>query len=174
MTLRDINIRHQLQAGDLGYVIHLHGKIYHEEYGFKLGFEKYVIESLLEFMERYDPSRDKVWVCEHQNRMIGFLLGMHRSDYTAQLRYFLIDKPYRGIGLGKQLMHEFMDFLIERHYKQAYLLTTDNLAASAHLYQKFGFQMTEEKPLMEFGPALKLQKYELDLADPYHPADRLA
>jgi peptidyl-dipeptidase Dcp len=160
--LDDIKIRTELKPGDIGYVIYLHGLLYKNEYGYGIEFEVYVAEGLVEFYLQYDPRKDRVWICEHDNKMVGFLLLMHRGD-AAQLRYFILQPEYRGIGLGNKLMNLYMDFLTEKKYKSSYLLTTDELSVSAHLYKKFGFGLTEEKQSNAFGKSVVQQRYDLNL-----------
>jgi len=162
IKLSDIAIRTQLKPGDIGYVIYLHGFLYKNEYGYGIEFETYVAEGLVEFYRQYDQQKDCVWICEHENKMVGFLLLMHRGD-VAQLRYFILQPEYRGIGLGNKLMSLYMDFLKEKKYKSSYLLTTGELPASAHLYKKFGFSLTEEKPSNAFGKPVVQQRYDLSL-----------
>jgi peptidyl-dipeptidase Dcp len=60
-------------------------------------------------------------------------------------------------------MDLFMEHLKQGNYKTSYLWTTDELPASAHLYQKFGFKLTEEKPSTAFGRPVKEQRYDLFL-----------
>lgn len=170
INLKDISIRTELQPGDMGYVIYLHGLLYSREYNFGIQFEDYVAKGLIEFKGQYDPKRNRVWVCEHQRsspaeitRMIGFLLLMDR-DEAAQLRYFLIDPEYRGIGLGSHLMNLYMDFLRECGYKSSYLWTTSELHAAISLYKRFGFQLTEEKESTAFGKLVTEQRYDLTLS----------
>jgi N-acetylglutamate synthase-like GNAT family acetyltransferase len=160
--LSDIEIQNELQPGDLGYVVYLHGKLYGAEYDFGIGFESYVAKGLHEFCEKYDPKTNRVWVCRHDGVMIGFLLLMNRGD-AAQLRYFLIEPSYRGIGLGHKLMDLFMEFVNSCNYKSSYLLTTAQLSAAAHLYTSRGFLLVEEKGSMAFGKAVVEQRYELVL-----------
>ena len=160
--LQEISIRTKLLPGDIGYVIHRHGALYAREYGFGLQFETYVAEGLCEFMERYDPATNRVWVCEHKGRMVGFLLLMNRGE-AAQLRYFLIEPEYRGMGLGSRLMTLFMEFLKACKYRAAYLWTTDELTAAARLYARAGFVLTEEKPSTAFGRPLTERRYDLKL-----------
>lgn len=160
ITLDDIAIRTKLEPGDLGYIIYLHGHLYNREYDYGIEFESYVASGLAEFYQQYDPQKDRVWICEHENRIVGFLLLMHRGD-SAQLRYFILEQEYRGIGLGNKLLNLYMDFLKEKNYKSSYLLTTDELPASAHLYKKFGFTLTEEKPSNAFGKPVMQQRYDL-------------
>jgi len=162
ISLDDISIRTELRPGDIGYVIYLHGVLYSKEYGYGLQFESYVAKGLSEFYEKYDPKRSRVWVCEHNERMIGFLLLMDRGD-AAQLRYFLIDPEYRGIGLGAKLLNLYMDFLHARGYKASYLWTTHELSTAAFLYKQLGFQLTEEKESTAFGKPLREQRYDLKL-----------
>ncbi|MBX2915653.1 MAG: GNAT family N-acetyltransferase [Cyclobacteriaceae bacterium] len=161
-SISDIKIRTELQPGDFGYLVYLHGKLYSKEYQFGNVFESYVAESLLEFYKNYNPETNRVWVCEHDQKMIGFVALMNRGT-TAQLRYFIIEPAYRGIGLGKKLMELFMDFLKSCGYLGAYLLTTSELTTAASLYTRHGFIRTEEKYSTAFGKPLIEHRYELNL-----------
>jgi ribosomal protein S18 acetylase RimI-like enzyme len=157
---QEITIRTSLQPGDIGYIIYLHGAMYHKEYGYSIAFETYVAQGFYEFYQQYDPQKDCIWVCEHNSAIIGFLLLMHRPNNAAQLRYFILLPSYRGIGLGKKLMELFMSCLEERGYQSAYLWTTHEQVLAALLYKRFGFRLTEEKKSTAFGKPLKEQKYE--------------
>src|SRR6185312_3629942 len=160
MNREDITIRTGIRPGDLGYVMYRHGALYSREYGYGQAFEMYVAEGLLEFYRNYDGDLDRAWICEHDDRMVGFLLLMHREAGVAQLRYFYLEPEYRGIGLGRKLMRLFMEFLNSRGYRSAYLWTTHELAAAAALYTDQGFRLTAEKPSTAFGKSLKEQRYE--------------
>jgi len=170
ISLDDISIRTELRPGDIGYVIYMHGDLYKKEYDYGIQFETYVAKGLCEFWERYNPQRNRVWVCEHKrsspvddNRMIGFLLLMDRGS-AAQLRYFLLRPEYRGIGLGSKLMSLYMDFLHECGYQESYLWTTHELSTAAFLYKRAGFKLTEEKESTAFGKPLREQRYDLRLS----------
>jgi N-acetylglutamate synthase-like GNAT family acetyltransferase len=158
--LDDITIRTDLKPGDLGYVTYLHGHLYHHEYQYGLSFESYVAEGLIEFYRQFDPETNRVWICEHDHRMVGFMLLMDRGE-SAQLRYFIIEPEYRGIGLGKKMMQCFMAFLKSRHFKSSYLWTTHELPTAASLYKRYGFELIEEKDSTSFGKPVREQKYEL-------------
>ena len=162
VSLEDISIRTELRPGDMGYVTYMHGALYHKEYGYSLQFENYVAKGLCEFYEKYNPERNCIWACEHNDRMIGFLLLMDRG-HAAQLRYFLIEPEYRGIGLGSKLMNSYMDFLRACGYKESYLWTTHELSTAAFLYKRLGFKLTEEKESTAFGKPLMEQRYDLVL-----------
>jgi peptidyl-dipeptidase Dcp len=163
VTLDDISIRTDLHPGDLGYVAYLHGELYAKECGYGLNFESYVLGGLGEFGQAYDAEKDRIWMCEHKGRIIGFLLAQHRPN-AVQLRYFIFLPEYRGVGLGKKLMNEFIAFMQQCGVRHAYLWTTDEQHAAISLYTRFGFQLTEEKPSRSFGKRLVERRYDLHLA----------
>lgn len=162
LKLNDIKIRNELKPGDIGWVIFLHGSLYSSEYNYGIEHETYVASGLCEFYKNYNPLKERVWICEHNNRIIGFLL-LREKDNAAQLRYFLIEKKYRGMGLGKKLIDLFLEFFNEKNYKRAFLWTTNELHTAAHLYKKAGFKLTQEKESTAFGKKLTEQRYDLIL-----------
>ena len=162
MRTGNVTIRTDLRPGDIGYVTYLHGKLYSKEYDFGVQFESYVAESLHEFQKQYDPKRNRVWVCEDGDEIVGFMALMDRGA-AAQLRYFILLPEYRGTGLGNKLMKLFMEFMRSCGYTSSYLMTTDELRAAAHLYMKYGYRLTEEKESNAFGKPLREQRYDLIL-----------
>lgn len=164
ITIDDISVRNDIRPGDLGYVIHLHGRLYGVEYNYGVAFEMYVARGLHEFYEKYDGNRDRAWICEHNDRIMGFLLLMHRDDNTAQLRYFIVAPEYRSIGLGNRLLQMYVDVLRQRGYTSSFLWTTHEQEAAASLYKRYGFVLTEEKESTAFGKLLREQRYDLSVA----------
>ena len=160
-ALSDIVIRTDIRPGDLGYMVYLHGSFYGRNYGYGIQFETYVAQGIHEFYAQYDPARDRVWLCEHRQGIIGSLLLMHRGPDAAQLRYFMVLPEYQGIGLGSRLMELFMEFLRSGGYRSAYLWTVNELPAAAALYRRHGFRLTEERPSTSFGKPLVEQRYDL-------------
>ncbi|WP_276485571.1 GNAT family N-acetyltransferase [Paraflavitalea pollutisoli] len=161
-TLQDITIRTELAPGDLSFAIYRQAKLYSEEYNFGIAFESYALAGMHEFCTTYDPEKDRVWVCEDDGNIIGFVLLMHREKNGSQLRYFYIDSAYRGIGLGKKLMQLFVDYHNEKGYDYSYLWTTAELDSAISLYVRFGFELTEEKQTNAFGRLVTERRYELN------------
>src|SRR4051812_12305412 len=163
VELNDINVRNILLPGDLGYIAYIHGLLYAKECGYGLNFEAYVLDGLKEFAHEYNPEKDKVWICEHKNSIIGFLVAQHRPD-AMQLRYFIFKPEYRGIGLGKKLMNEFKGFMLSSGYNKAYLWTTNEQHAAIALYLRYGFNLAEEKPSDAFDKPLIERGYDLHVS----------
>lgn len=161
MTLSDISIRNELQPGDLGYIAYMHAQLYASELQYGINFEGYVLEGLGEFAHQYDPAKDKVWICEHNGQIIGSLVAFRREQ-EVQFRYFIFQPAYRGIGLGKHLMHEFVTFVKNSSCKKAYLWTTTEHETAIALYTKSGFRQTAEKFSTAFDKPLTELRFDLD------------
>lgn len=159
----DIQIRTELQPGDLGAVTEFHGRLYAQEYGWTSHFEAYVAESLAAFARDYNPREDRIWLAEKDGRLMGSI-GIVRIDAkTAQLRWFLIAPESRGLGLGRKLIDSALAFSRETGAERVFLWTVSGLPAAAHLYRSAGFRLTEQKPSQEWGPAVIEERHDLEL-----------
>jgi DNA-binding MarR family transcriptional regulator/N-acetylglutamate synthase-like GNAT family acetyltransferase len=150
------------RSGDLGYIAHLHGRLYDHTYKFGSKFEYYVMKGLTEFMQ--DTVGGELWVAEIDNKIVGSIAITKFNDKVAQLRWFILDEDYQGIGIGKKLMETALNFCKEKQYEHVYLWTVSTLNAARHLYQKFNFEVTEEKPNDEWtGTELIEERWDLSL-----------
>ena len=158
-----ITIRTGLKPGDLGYITHLHGRIYHEEYGFDTTFEPYVARPMSDFSLAQDKSRQRIWIVEMDDEIVGCIAIVDAGGNEAQLRWLLLTKETRGKGVGKRLMREAVDFCHEMGYDNIFLWTIDALHVAAVLYLKNGFKVTEEKRHLMWGIDVNEQRYDLRL-----------
>lgn len=156
-------IRHNIKPGDIGYLIYLHGIVYAKEYGYDQTFEAYVAKGLAEFVQSFSLDNDGIWLAEINGQVIGSIAIEKHSEKEAQLHWFFVHPNYRGLGLGKELMNEALQFCKKREYKTIFLWTTSELEAASHLYTHFGFKKTEEKAHKIWGKDLVEERYELDL-----------
>jgi DNA-binding MarR family transcriptional regulator/GNAT superfamily N-acetyltransferase len=161
ISLEDIQIKTDFEQGDLGFIIQVHGELYRYEFDYGIEFEQYVTIGLAEFIKLYDPKKSRIWMCTHNFNRIGFILVLDRGNEIAQLRYFFVFPEYRSIGLGNELMRLLVEFLKEKDYSECYLWTTNDLLPAGNLYLKYGFELVEEKPSVNFGKNLVEQKYNL-------------
>ena len=164
-SLKDIIIRNNFQYGDLGIVLSMHGKLYHQEYQFNHEYESYVAEGIVEFAKTYQEGRSRLWIAENKGVPIGSIAVMERTPQQAQFRWFLIHPDYRGIGLGRVLVEKTINFAREASYDSLYLWTLEHLTAAIILYNRFGFQLVEEKKHFLWGQDLTEQRYLLNLKD---------
>jgi N-acetylglutamate synthase-like GNAT family acetyltransferase len=161
--LKSIQIRESLMPGDLGYLTHMHAKIYQAECGYDLEFEGYVCKTFYDFTKRYSPKMDRFFIAEKDGEIIGNIAILGHSEEEAQLRWFLIDPAYRGLGLGQELFQRAMNFCREMKYKRLWLLTTDDQVKATSMYTREGFELVSEEELSMWGRKLIERKYEMKL-----------
>lgn len=84
-TAEDITYRYDVKPGDIGYIIYLHGLIYGNESIFSNEFEAYVIKTFYQFLEHCSMDKDRLWMAEYNNRIIGCIAIVHQTEEEAQL-----------------------------------------------------------------------------------------
>ncbi|QJW49256.1 bifunctional helix-turn-helix transcriptional regulator/GNAT family N-acetyltransferase [bacterium BFN5] len=159
-----IRIRSELKAGDVGWLIHLHGWVYAKECGYNAMFEGYVCKTFHEFFEKYSPVKDKFWFAEADGEIVGAIAVVGHNADKAQLRWFILHPRFRGIGLGRTLFQEAILYCKEKAYKQVFLATTQDQQTAIRLYRKAGFRKIAAHENDSWGKKLVEEIYELDLA----------
>ena len=99
-------------AGDYGWVVHRHGILYNQEYGWDETFEGLVAEIVAGIVRDFDPKRERCWIAERHGEFAGcvFLIQNRKEKTTAQLRLLLVDPRSRGLGIGARLVRECTTF----------------------------------------------------------------
>lgn len=159
----DITYRNHINPGDIGYIIYLHGSIYGNESNFSNEFEKYVIKTFYDFLENYSPEYDRVWMAEYNNKIVGCIAIQHQSTDEAQLRWFLLDPTFRGLGIGKKLLTDAVDFCREKNFKNVFLLTTSLQDKALEMYKMAGFLLTESTEVNQWGKTFRDERYDLKI-----------
>ncbi|QLC65788.1 bifunctional helix-turn-helix transcriptional regulator/GNAT family N-acetyltransferase [Flavobacterium sp. LPB0248] len=159
----DITYRHEINPGDIGYIIYLHGFIYGNESNFSNEFEKYVIKTFYHFLENYSPEKDRIWMAEYNNKIVGCIAIQHQPENEAQLRWFLLDPSFRGLGIGKKLLTDAVDFCKEQKFKNVFLLTTSMQDKALEMYKMAGFELTESTEVNQWGKTFRDERYDLKL-----------
>lgn len=163
ITPDDITYRNEINPGDIGYIIYLHGFIYGNESNFSNEFEKYVIKTFYNFLENYSAEYDRIWMAEYNNKIVGCIAIQHQSEEEAQLRWFLLDPVFRGLGIGKKLLTDAVDFCKEKKFKNVFLLTTSLQDKALEMYKKAGFELTESTEVKQWGKTFNDERYDLKL-----------
>ena len=157
-----VSIRHDLRAGDVGYMTYLHGTLYAPEQGWDHTFDAYVAIPLAEFAKS-KSLRERIWIVEKEGRFIGSAAIVKFSEKEAQLRWLLLHPEIRGRGLGRQLVEDALDFCRDVGYSSVFLWTVNTLLIAAQLYQSVGFKQTDELTHELWGSIVTEVRYELVL-----------
>jgi DNA-binding MarR family transcriptional regulator/predicted N-acetyltransferase YhbS len=155
-------LRHH-EAGDMGWVIHQHGLLYNHEYGWDESFEALVAQICADFINNYDPQKERCWIAEMQGEQVGSIFCVKASEDVAKLRLLLVVPKARGLGLGTRLVKECIRFAKRAGYKKLTLWTNDVLVEARRIYERNGFELVEEEHHHSFGRDLVGQNWDLML-----------
>ncbi|HJV15806.1 MAG TPA: helix-turn-helix domain-containing GNAT family N-acetyltransferase [Bacillales bacterium] len=151
----------QHEPGDMGWVVQQHGILYSKEYGWGESFEALVSQIVADFINNFNPKRERCWIAEMNGKMVGSIFVVEGNEDTAKLRLLIVDPMARGLGLGSQLVEECIQFSRRVGYKKLVLWTNSVLKEARHIYQKKGFKLINEEKHHSFGQDLVGETWEL-------------
>jgi DNA-binding MarR family transcriptional regulator/GNAT superfamily N-acetyltransferase len=152
-----------LKVGDVGWITHRQGILYSQEYGWDASYEALVAEILAGFVKNLDAAVERGWVAERDGGIIGSVFLVRASAELAKLRLLYVEPTARGLGLGRRLVEECIDFARMKGYKTLTLWTNDVLVSARRIYQAAGFRLTREERHHSFGKDLVGQTWDLAL-----------
>jgi GNAT superfamily N-acetyltransferase len=152
--------------GAIARITELHALYYSQQWGLGLAFEAEIARDLADFLLRFDPAHDGFWLAVMQDEIVGAIAidGSQAQTEGARLRWFILAPEYRGHGIGQLLMQTAIDFCRQVEFDRVYLWTFAGLTTARHLYDKFGFVLSEQHQHSDWGRSVLHQKFDLTLS----------
>jgi GNAT superfamily N-acetyltransferase len=148
----------------MGWVVQRHGELYWKEHSYDERFEALVAEIVAKVTQNFDPKRERCWIAEKDGERVGAIFLVKKSRTVAKLRLLLVEPSARGLGIGRHLLSECINFARRSGYRKILLWTQSELHAARHLYEQAGFKRTAQKPHHSWGRRdLVAETWELKL-----------
>lgn len=153
------------RIGEIGWLIHRQGLLYHLEQGWNGEFEKLITTIYAEFEAAPASPPKSLWIAEQDGQVAGsvFIIpAAGEPEGTAQLRMLYTEPAFRGRGIGKRLVEEAVRFSRASGYRRIMLWTQDSLVSARRIYQGAGFTLVREERHRSFGTDLNGQFWALE------------
>lgn len=159
--LGNIAVR-RFEEADLDWLVEAHATLYARDEGFDDSFGPLVEAILMRFLLDHDSVRERGWVADHDGHRLGSVFCVQGpQENWAKLRLFLVLPQARGFGLGQHLLDTCLRFARGVGYDGLTLWTHKSHTAACALYEKNGFALEAEKPVINFGCDLIEQTYKI-------------
>jgi len=151
------------RPGDMGWIVHRHGVLYSQEYGWDERFEAIVAHVVAEFIDKFDPAREHCWIAERNGEVVGSVFVVAKTKTIAKLRLLLVEPSARGLGIGSRLVDEVVRFARNAGYKKIELWTHPELISARKIYKAAGFELIATETHQLFGAPLEAETWAMVL-----------
>ena len=156
------------RPGDFGTIVARHAILYAREYGWTENFEGLCAQIVADFVNNFDPKRERCWIAEVDGQHAGSVMLVKDTDEgVARLRLLLVEPSARGLGIGRMLTEECVAFAQSCGYRKITLWTHQVLTAARHIYERCGFKLISSEQRRSWGQQVVSEHWELE-----HPGAR--
>ncbi len=148
------------QHGGLSALSSLQAAYYAKHWGLDHLYESVITKGVSEFLQRYHPDNDFVRLVLLDGQFFGGITIDSHDGIVGQLRWFIVSEKLHGLGLGKKLIDEAMEFVKHKGFEKIYLTTVSGFDAARKLYDLHGFNVVAEKLDTTWGKPMTEQRME--------------
>jgi len=138
------------RPADMDWVVERHATLYGREYGWGGQIGAITARIVTDFLEQADP-RARGWIADRDGERLGSIFLVDDGAGVARIRLLLLEPAARGLGLGRRLVGECVEFARAAGYREVVLWTHAVLIAARHIYAQAGFRLEKTWTHEEFG-----------------------
>jgi GNAT superfamily N-acetyltransferase len=157
----ELVIRRIGKPGDLGWMIMANMEVYNRQFQWNTEYETLVSQIVADYAANHDPRKETGWIAELGSQRVGCVLCIQdkTKQKTAKLRILLVCPEARGLGVGRKLVDECLQFARGVGYERVTLWTNDVLVSARRIYEATGFGLVEAERHFSFGKELVGQNW---------------
>jgi GNAT superfamily N-acetyltransferase len=147
--------------GLVGEIVRWHGIYYVRGQGWNAAFEAICAEQLGEIARHFGTAATAFSAWDGEDFLAAVVMDARPGARPgARLRFLIASDAARGQGLGNELLRRALAWADARGEPAVWLTTVAGLAASSHLYRKYGFVLLEERVDRTWGDEHREQLWE--------------
>jgi [ribosomal protein S18]-alanine N-acetyltransferase len=94
-------------------------------------------------LKAFDGDCKEIYVIEKDNVIAGFVILQTAGTFSGYIQTICVDEVYRGIGLGKMLLH-YCDERVIQFSPNLFICVSSFNTGAIKLYYEFGFKLVGE------------------------------
>lgn len=147
--------------GLVGEIVRWHGLYYVLGREWSPVFEALCAQQLGEIARNFGDGATAFSAWEENEFLAAVVMDARPGERPgARLRFLIASDAARGRGLGNELLRRALAWADARGEPAVWLTTVAGLAASSHLYRKYGFVLLEERVDRTWGDEHREQLWE--------------
>jgi ribosomal protein S18 acetylase RimI-like enzyme len=136
-----------------------------EEFELNGAYETRQLRLAADFLDQFDATRDCSWMAERDSVVIGSVLVQRGTGDIARLTMLHVESRARGIGIGRRLIAEAIEFAVRARYVAVDVELLDCMKTARFLSHAAGFRHVSETIDDAFGRRLGRQVWRLELGE---------
>ena len=151
------------RTGDVSHVVQRMISSALEEFELGGAFESVTLFTAAQLLERLDATRESILIAERSGVAVGSVFVREVSGNVAELLLLHVDSQARGIGIGRRLIAEAIDFATRAGYDGMELQLLDVMQTARALFHAAGFRHAGQSQELRFGTKMERQLWRLSL-----------
>ncbi len=154
-------------AGDIGWLIAVHGALYAEQFDFDARFERDIAEKVVRFFAQRNTF-NRILIALVDGERAGSVAVSLRRAHTAFVNFLLVVPQCRNRGIGRRMLEETITYSMEHGLERIRLETYSCLKAARKLYSRLGFAMYQRNEnLHMYGQTFDQEYWEKRISSVY-------
>lgn len=155
------------RAGDISYITQRAIVSALEEFEFGAAYEALLMRTATDFVEQFDATRDCSWIAERDGVIVGAVLVRRARTSVARLTMLHVESQARGIGVGRRLVSEALNFARRAGYESMELELLAPMKSARFIVHAAGFRHASDEPDLPVGTsAVSRQTWRIALREP--------
>ncbi len=134
------------QDGDANRVLALMREVFIDEMGWNRAFLVDAARTLVEILAVNTGPGNLFLVCYSRRKIVGVLMLLDVGNGTGFIRWLVVHRDARGIGLGRLLLGRALAFARDTGFSRVRLVTVRDLRRAFDFYLKAGFSEVGTRP----------------------------